>query len=94
MGYVHKDWRKPRHRWAKMTNLQNAIDLPEDALNGEMSRFLSNWEWAEMKQLAADQGKPEPTDRTLGAFIALAGRCPEYFANGRWITPPLLKDPA
>ncbi len=94
MGYVRRNTTKPIHQHAKRTNLKNSIDLPEDALNGEMSRWLSNWEWAELKTIHEDQGLPEPTDRTLGAFIAIAGRCPEYFDGKAWITPPPLKDPA
>lgn len=87
MGYTHKDSSRPRHRWAKMTNLQNAIDLHDTAFNGEPSRFLSNWEWAELREICEAQAIPEPTERTLSAFVAIAGRNPTYWENGQWITP-------
>ena len=92
MGYIRRNTVKPIHRFAKRTNLKNSIDLPDDAMNGENSRFLSNWEFAELKQICEEKGLPEPTERTLGAFLAVAGRCPQYYANGRWITPEPLKE--
>ena len=94
MGYVRRNTTKPIHQHAKRTNLKNSIDLPDDAMNGSMTRSLSNWEWAELKELHEQKGLPEPTDRTLGAFVAIAGRCPEFYNGKFWITPPFLKDPA
>lgn len=93
MGYTHKDWRKPRHRWAKMTNLQNQIDISDVAYNSQCpDRALSTWEKAELREICEEKGLPEPQDMTLEAFVAVAGRWPQYFENGQWITPPPVKE--
>jgi hypothetical protein len=91
MAYTHKHWAEKRHRWSKHTNLQNGIDLPPQAFDGELTRTLSNWEWAELKELCDTRGLDLPA-RTLAGFIAIAGRAPTYLENGQWITPPPLKE--
>lgn len=93
MAYTHKKWAEKRHRYSKYTNLQNGIDLPARAFDGELTRTLSNWEWSELKDICRTKGLPEPTDRTLAGFITIAGRYPEYLENGKWITPPPIGTP-
>jgi hypothetical protein len=89
MGYTHKDWRKPRHRWAKMTNLQNQIEIKDAAFNTQCpDRSLSTWEKAELREICEEKAIPEPQDMTLQAFVDIAGRWPQYFEGGQWITPP------
>jgi hypothetical protein len=80
MAYTHKHWAEKRHRWSKMTNLQNGLAISAENFDRQCpDRRLSNWEVAELREWCAENGTemPEIPDRTLDAFIRIVGRPPE-----------------
>ncbi len=90
-GYNHFNWSRRLCDGYKWNNFMNGIDLTDRKYNEAFpNRRLSTWEIAELREYCEGKGVPMPEgdDRTLARFLAIVGRAPTYWEEGKgWVTP-------